>query len=350
MTNRHFSLHNVAVEEPAPSGGFYLRRFPLEVRQILSPLGAMVAEESAGVEIRFVTEGNSFRLALGAEPSCLDPSASGRLEVFVYRGDFFHSRHVLEPGRVNHITVNDLGGALRERLRRLGPAALAGARFSPEVWRVLIGRFPAALVELSTYGKPCRAPLPAEVPARRWLAYGSSITNGGSPTSHHLAYVYQAAHQLGVDVFNQGLSGSCYCEPEIAAYFAGRRDWDLITLELGVNMRQDFSPEDFARRAGHLVHTITAAHPEKPVVLLSIFPNADLPPYADDHELPVARRQGAFVETLRQLAGGNVTFIAGPEILRNFSGLTTDLIHPSDLGHIEMGRHLAEKLRPHLGG
>jgi lysophospholipase L1-like esterase len=346
--NRPFSLHNVVEEEPCPTGGFYLRRFPKAVRNILSPLGAMVSEEAAGVEIRFVTESLGFRLALGAEPSCLDPSASSRQEAFVFRGDFFHSRHLLEPGRVNHITVTDIGNAMGARLASLATPARESGRFSPDVWRVFLGRFPAALIELSTFGKPCRAPRPGEVPSRRWLAYGSSITNGGSPTSHHLAYIYQAAYQLGVDVFNQGLSGSCCCEPEVAAYLAARQDWDLMTLEIGVNMRQDFSPEEFAERARHLVQTLKQAHPDKPIVLLSIYPNADLAPFAADADAPVAKRQAAFVETLKRLAEGNVFFVAGTDILRNFQGLTTDLIHPSDFGHIEMGRNLAEKLREHL--
>lgn len=346
--NRHFSLHNVVEEEPCPTGGSYLRRFPKAVRTLLSPLGARVAEEAAGAEIRFVTESHGFRLALDAEPSCLDPSASSRQEAFVFRGDFFHSRHLIEPGRVNHLTVTDIGNAMGARLAGLGAAAREGGRFSPDVWRVLVGRFPAALVELSTFGKPCRPPRPDEVPSRRWLAYGSSITNGGSPTSHHLAYIYQAAYQLGVDVFNQGLSGSCYCEPEVAAYLAARKDWDLITLEIGVNMRQDFSPEEFAQRSGHLVRTLTEAHPDKPIVLISIYPNADLAPFARDADAPVAKRQAAFVDTLKQLAAGNVFYIAGTDILRNFQSLTTDLIHPSDLGHTEMGRNLSEKLRTHL--
>jgi hypothetical protein len=38
----------------------------------------------------------------------------------------------------------------------------------------------------------------------------------------------------------------------------------------------------------------------------------------------------------------------GPEILTDISGLTADLIHPTDNGMIEMGWRLAEKLKPLL--
>jgi len=348
----HYALHNVTETEPCNAGGVYLRRFPSAVRNILSPLGGMVAEESAGVEIRFVTEADGFRITLGAEPPCVAPSETSRLEVFVFRGDFFHSRHLLEEGRQNHLTVTDIGGVLRTRFASLSPEALADCRFSPNVWRIQIGRFSAALIELSTFGKPSRPPRPDELPAKRWLAYGSSITNGGNTSGHHLTYIYQAAHHLGIDVFNQGLSGSCLCETEVADYLAARQDWDIITLELGVNMRQDFSPEDFAQRAAHLVAALARAHPDKPIGLISIFPNADLPPFAMSAETAVARRQRAFVEILQDLTSksrGKVFFLNGSSILKEFRGLSTDLIHPSDFGHIEMGRWLAAQLTAHLG-
>jgi len=340
-----YTTHNVVEAEPAPTGGHYLRRFPRAIRAALSPLGCMVSEESAGVEIRFVTEGHGFCLTLGAEPSSLNPAENNSLDVFIFRGDFFHARRQIEAGRANHIVINDIGGALSERLGRLAPAAFAGRRFSPEVWRVLIGRFPASLIELSTHGKPCRAPYPEELPTRRWLAYGSSITNGAGASAHPLSYIYQAAHLIGVDVFNQGLSGSCRCEAEVADYFASREDWDLITLELGVNMRGEFTPEEFEQRAEHLVRTVRKAHPTKPIALISIYPNADTTLYTSYPETLNTLRQSAFDKALERIAAESCAhLIKGDKILRNFGNLTTDLIHPSDYGHIEMGRNLAAHL------
>lgn len=345
----NYSTHNVVETEPAIGGGQYLRRFPRAVRQALSPLGCMVAEESAGVEIRFVTESDGFRLSLGAEPSCLNPFETHGLEVFIFRGDYFYSRRTLEAGPVNHIAVNDVGGDFRRRLAQLGDRTREGCRFSPEVWRVLLGRFPASFLELSTHGRPCRPPLPEEVPTRRWLAYGSSITNGASPSAHHLAYIYQAAHHLGVDVFNQGLSGSCRCEPEVAAYLAARCDYDLITLEIGVNMRADFTPAEFEQRATHLVRTIASAHPGLPVALISLYPNADLAPFTGTPDSQNAQRQTAFNQALQRIASNHdVPLLDGASILREFRHLSSDLIHPSDYGHIEMGRNLAEQLRRFL--
>ena len=345
----HF--HNVAEFEPAVTGGTYLRRFPRAVRKALSPLGRMVSEESAGVEVRFVTESDHFHLSLGAEPSRLDPFESYPLTVTLFRSDFFHSQRTLMAGRVNHIQVTDIMGTLRERFAQISPEALRNCAFSPNVWRVCLGRFPATFIDLSTNHAICRAPLSTEMPARRWLAYGSSITNGASPTGHHLAYIYQAARHLGIDVYNQGLSGSCLCEPEVADYLAARDDWDVITLEIGVNMRKSFTPDEFRERAQHLVGRVARTHPGKPVAVISIYPNVDLLPYGNQPTSDAAKTQAAYLEVLHGIVAqgpGNVHLIDGTTILSDFRNLSPDLIHPSDFGHIEMGRALADQLRPLL--
>lgn len=44
----------------------------------------------------------------------------------------------------------------------------------------------------------------------------------------------------------------------------------------------------------------------------------------------------------------NVYFVSGEEILDEFTGLTCDLIHPSDSGHIRMGGNLANILKKRL--
>lgn len=65
---------------------------------------------------------------------------------------------------------------------------------------------------LETYGFGHRPPLPDELPEKRWLAYGSSITNGAFPGLHHNSYIYHAARIAGLDVLNHGISGSCLCD------------------------------------------------------------------------------------------------------------------------------------------
>lgn len=346
MIHQNVQLHNVVELEEAEAGGVLLSRFPRSVRKRLSPLGRMVAQESAGVEFRFVTAAKSFRIAVGSLPSPLAPSELVGQDLFVFRGAFFHSRHQLTPGRVNYVTIANINGT--DPFDSILAPSASGCGFSHNVWRVMFGRYPGVFFGLDTFDFNVRLPLAAELPSHRWLAYGSSITSGAGVTLHHNAYIYHAARIAGLDVYNQGLSGSCLCEQDVASYFAARHDWDVITLEVGVNMRGTFDVHAFEDRVTGLIQAITEAHLRKPVALISVFPNSESRGHTRAMDSESTRREEGYNAVLESLANKwpNVSVVKGSEILRDFSTLTIDLIHPSDFGHAEMGRNLA----PHLAG
>lgn len=347
MIHGDIELHNTVEIEPAPGGGLLLRRFPRALRERLSALGRLVSQESAGCELRFVTEAESIRLSVSSLPSSLAPWELHNQDLFVFKGAFFHSHLRLEPGKVNHIHLTDIGGTVRNAFLALKPEVRDTDYFAHTVWRVMFGRYPAVFHELDTYGYPVRPPAPGEKPRRRMLCYGSSITHGASPTLYHLCYVQVAARLMKADALNQGLSGSCLCEKEMADYLASRDDWDLATLELGVNMRGSFSPDQFRTRSRYLLERIIAEHPDRPIVLITIFPNAQSPENARDAG-QVQQTQMAFDEILREavreLRHPNLHLIEGRDVLTDYSGITKDLIHPGDYGHMEMGRNLAARI------
>jgi lysophospholipase L1-like esterase len=66
------------------------------------------------------------------------------------------------------------------------------------------------------------------VPDVRYLAYGTSITEGAKATATHLNYVSRVAQRRGYDALNLGCSGSAYCEGVLAEYIARRNDWDVL--------------------------------------------------------------------------------------------------------------------------
>lgn len=331
------SFHNVTETVLQPDGGLALFRIPHSVRDALSVLGRMVAEDSAGMELRFVTEAPAFRISLGSLPSFLSPYESHGQEVVIFRGPYVHSVHRIEPGRVNVIHVAPWSGAPL-------PEAAAGTKrrgFSPAVWRVFLGRCARIFHGLETFGAPSRPPLPEELPSRRWLAYGSSITNGASPSSHLGSYVYHAARAADLDVLNLGLSGSCLCEARMAEFLGSRQDYEIATLEVGVNMRKEFSPEEFRTRVTYLLDAVAKPGSNRQVFLLTLFPNM--------HDPGLSPAQEEFSRILRDLAVSGqwpgVSLIEGGTILDDPGDLTADLIHPSDYGHARMGIHLGQILR-----
>ncbi len=348
MKYENLEFHGAVELDPATGGGLLIRRFPRRIRDGLSPLGRLVSQESAGCELRFVTDAQNIRLAVSALPSPLAPYELNNPDLFIFKGSFFHSHVRLEPGKVNHIHLTDITGDMQKGFDGLRPAVRDTEYFSAKVWRVLFGRYAAVFHELDTYGYTVRSPLTTETPKRRMLCYGSSITNGASPTMYHMCYVQQLARHLKADVFNQGLSGACLCESEVADYLSARDDWDLITLELGVNMRNSFTVQEFEQRSRYLIETVVAAHPQKPVFLITIYPNAQSPQNAAK-PCEIQQRQLDYDEVLRTIAAENLSgklhLIEGSDIFTDYSGITKDLIHPGDYGHMEMGFNLARIIK-----
>lgn len=195
---------------------------------------------------------------------------------------------------------------------------------------------------IDTFGHYLRAPFREEKPALRWLAYGSSITH-----SSRNGYPALTARRLGVDVLNKGMSGSCFVDPTAAEFLAADCDWDIATLEMGINMRLQYSVEEFERRARHFVARCVELKPGRPVVLLTIFRNAA------NHLLKAdetSEKQEAFNEVIRQIARDrseeNVHLIEGTDIVEDLGYLGVDLVHPTDYGHARMAEKLARALSP----
>lgn len=343
----NIGTHNVAELEPGLMGGTTLRRIPKHVRDALTPLGQIVSAESAGCEIRFVTEANNFTISLSCENNGLSPHEVMCPDVLIMKGGFIHKHLKLEPGRVHSIHINDIMETQKNAFAALKPEARRAGGFSSSVWRILMGRGSFTFHGLNTYGYDCRRPEASELPQSQYLSYGSSITNGATPSAYHLSYVQTYARCLKADVYNLGLSGSCHCEKAMADWLAERDDFTAATLELGVNMRVAFTPEEFAERAYYLIDQMIAAHPTKPIYLITCFPNAESPANACESSLP-QERQTAFDAAIRAYVTAKshpeLHLIEGADLLLDYSNMTTDLIHPSDYGHSEIGQRLAHAI------
>lgn len=326
------AFHGAAELEPAPLGGVWLRRMPRSVRERLGARGRFVAAESTGCELRFVTSSQTVDVTLAL------PVQAGT--VAVYCGGMFHSEHRLPAGPARTLRLT-----APPRLQMADAAALSASGFAPHVWRIRFGRAEAVYVGLDAFGADVRPPAPGETPEVRLLAYGSSITHGGEQSRS--AYIEQAARHLGADLYNLGLSGSCLCEPELVDWIANRRDWEVVFLELGVNMRDGMDGPQFRGKVRYALERIGAAYPLRPIALTTIYPNfATLgrgAPEAGEQDL-------RFNEILREEAHrskhARLLLIEGDTVLDDPGGLSVDLIHPSDEGHARMGANLARQLRP----
>ncbi|MDX6765204.1 MAG: SGNH/GDSL hydrolase family protein [Candidatus Methylacidiphilales bacterium] len=331
-------FHNVEELKSHPaSGGLQLLRFPTALANRLGfknhSRGRFFSQRAAGCEIRFITRGPFVRIYL----SVLEQETS----LIVYRGDHAHSHHVLRPGSVTSLFLED-----PPFFGQVEPDIFPRRRFAPRVWRILFHHDALACYHgVESFGHDLRPPRAEEVPSTTLLAYGSSISYGANAFHPSNAYLQQAARATGMDLLCKAIPGSCMCEPEMVDFLASLQDWDAAFLELGVNMTGWATPEEFESRARHLVTTLHQAHPGKPVYVTPIFLNRAFHSRAQNDDTLRTPLFNAIVPRLvATINHPQVRFMDGTALLPDADGLECDLVHPSDEGHILMGAALARLL------
>jgi hypothetical protein len=334
------AFHNVAALPEAPDGGRTLQRVPEPVRAELNDGARERMRVPSGAELRFVSDADAVRVRLS--------SPDGPTTAVPFWGPFQGD----EPVRIGtDAEPVDLG--YPDRLAEIGPDAFADQPISPRVWRLRFGYDAPGPVRYHGVDADAdvRPPRAADLPGRRLLAYGTSITDGSAATRDHLCYAAQTARRLGTDLRNLGSAGSAYCEPAIADYVAAQ-EWDVATLALSVNMlAAGFSTETFRERAAYALETVAGAHPDDPVVAITLFPLfADLDPGTADETWRATPE--AYRETLREVVSDldreNLHLLEGPDLLSDVGGHTPDVVHPGDNGMIQVGENLAAALDPLL--
>jgi len=324
------SLHNVAALGPPDwtDGASQLHRVPQSVSQQVNVMGRGRLRDPTGCELRFVPEIDDATVEVTL-------SAKGGTTVHTFWGEF----QSVDPVDVGQEPTT-CEFSVPERVRKLNAPAEDLGAYDPRVCRLRFDAWgPVAVHDVSG---PARPPESDEIPDRRYLAYGTSITEG-AVSDPHLSYVSQAAGHLGVDPLNLGMAGSAYCEPAMAEYLAGRDDWDLATIAISVNMaNRGFTVEQFRERARHLLDTVAGAHPDEPVVAMTLFPY-----HMDLVEGDDAERAAAYRRELREAVADsphdNLSLVEGGDLL-DTTGLMDDILHPGDDGMIQIGRRLAAEL------
>ena len=242
--------------------------------------------------------------------------------------------------RVEYLTANEKKRISLRSKFQLDKSVYQG-RFAHEVWRVVFGHDICITLHSVETTSSIRPPKAEELPQKKLLAYGSSITHSACSIQFTNSYIYTVGKLLGVDVLCKGMGGSCFCQKEVADYIA-EEDWDIVTLELGVNMVSNGYPvEEYEKRATYVVKR--ALERGKPVVMISNFTHYANLPISSEFALNKAYVE-CFEKIYQTLKCKNLYYICGRDIVTDWDYLTTDLIHPSPYGHGEMGRKIAKKI------
>lgn len=311
--------------------GQWFSRIPNELRLTLNIQAQVNALQSTGAELRFNLTGEEARLTLKCH--------SAPVVVEVYQGSFFVGWYVV--GR----QPTDIVVRLPERIQLLEQLSREHERpFDALLTRVLLPwRPPARLLDFQA---ECEPPRPGQTPAKRYLAYGSSITHGNASVRPSAMYAHRTAQLLGVDLINLGFGGGAHLEPQMADYIANREDWDFASLELGINLLRRIEPDEFARRVDYFVERIASTHRDQWIFCLDLFTvEEDL---VHDDRADTFRR--IVREKVESLGLPRLVHVPGPEMLTSVHGLAVDLVHPSPFGMEEIAHNLAALMQAVING
>ena len=318
-------FHNVVELEQRPGmPGYLMHRFPREVREAVNQ---DVADLCRSVELRFYIE---ERCAIRGAVYLMARSCDG--EAVVFYGDYQQSQIIpLPKGVVTPVEI-DLPEAIRE---------LPARRFPNRVCRIFINsRTPVSYIGHEWLR--IRPPRAEEKPEKLLVAHGSSITHGGLARSNCNCYVQLAARRLGMDVLNLGMSGSCFAEPEMIDFVA-KAGGDAVFLELGANMLSSVPVEEYERRVINALERVARGHAGVPVLATALYPSR----YVGE---AYRAYEKALSGAVARLALPNLFYEEAWELLPDFTGLSTDGLHPSDWGHMLIGENLAARIQARLDG
>lgn len=319
---KNLEIFNVDEIYENENGSISWRRIPESLMQAVERDGArMQAVRCTGVELRFVMKSEKVVLKMRVR--------QGNGVTHVYRGGIQGGWQDHEAGKIVSTEVKEVEierSANLEHLRFM--TEKSGLPWDCEVVRVIFDRGEYELFDVIGDIEP---PQKEQCPSRVLMAYGSSITHGSNSYDASHSWVAMIAHNLKMDAMNKGFAGSCCLEPEMADYLAGEGEkgvWDLITLELGINVL-DWDEEKIVTRTENMIRQVAGRNPKKQVFVISPFYHT-----GDDFDenRSAAKWRRLIEQTVKQLDYPNVTYVNGLEMIGDASTMSADEVHPNIYG------------------
>ncbi len=330
MLFQNLSFHNVSELTRDKKGGYLLHRMPIDIEFICTERAQKYSGYATGCEIRFVPLEEEIEITLACDSA---------LPALLYDGSFPSGWE--RPGPIltpEGVTWKIRKCGFHKTLTRLH--AEKSFSFSPDVVRILLPAAPVRFLGIKGNVRPPRAD---ELPTKTYFAYGSSITDGALSVGCNNGYAFQLAQRLGCDLRILSFPGSAMLELPQGETIANI-DFDFATLEMGINMIHQFTPEEFEVIARKFLTAIVPSHPHCPIFCIDMFYN-----HNDIQKYP---RSEAYRNIIKKLVGeihsDRVIYVNGLDLLDNVAALTSDLLHPNTYGHTLIAENLERIMRPFL--
>ena len=203
------------------------------------------------------------------------------------------------------------------------------------------------VLEVSVKGQDVKV---AAETGKRWVAYGSSITQCRTAHGPSEAWPALVARELGWRLQSLGFGGECQLDPAAESTIS-QLPADVISLCLGINSYNvaAFSGRTFASQVLGFVSNVRRAHPGVPIAVISpvlSVPREDVPNSAGWTLADYRKAVADVVRTVRERGDANVHLLDGASVFtpEEAVALMPDTLHPNNEGY----RLMAERLGPRL--
>lgn len=188
---------------------------------------------------------------------------------------------------------------------------------------------------------------------KKWLAYGSSITQCHAAESPSKTWPAITADELDLDLICLGYSGQCQYDPMIARTI---RDTpvDFISLCAGINTygANCYNERTFQAVIIGFIKIIREKHPTVPIVLNSPIFGAfreETPNLVGFKLIDMRQQIKEIVEIFNKNDDNHIFYVNGLEILsEEHIGLLPDQLHPNAEGYKLMGQNFAKEFKSYF--
>ncbi len=209
---------------------------------------------------------------------------------------------------------------------------------------------------------------PTPLTKKKWIHYGSSISQSGETLTPSSIWAVNASHRLNLDLYNLGLAGQCFLDGFVARTIA-QLPADFITLKLGINVVNADAMREraFVPAFHNFLDIIRTAHPTTPIKIISPI----WCPFHEDVTGPTLLRESGLTSEARtpETSAGalnlkrirvilqegianrkdaNLSYLDGLKLFNEADVADLpDRLHPNDAGYQRMGERFA-KLSPEM--